>query len=160
MATVAIVAIALFVEFRPDVTVHHPFLTEDVPAGAQIGEWNTEQMDVPAGLFDPVTLPATARVPLAARDPVLAGAVGAGNDLPPEGWWVIETELPDGTPAGARARLLIGDQGEWIEAIVVSPAGDDDFGDSIGTVAVSPEVASRVAAALSAGTLIVMIETG
>ena len=159
LAAITILVVALLIEFRPDATTEHPFLTDEASAGTEIGSWNTEMRRVPAGLFDPVRLPASATRPLHAGEPVLATAIGSGPQIP-DGWWNIETDLPSTAALGARVRVLVGDTGRWVEGFVSAAESEDDFGGEPGMVAVSPEDAFEVAGAAAAGSLFVMIETG
>lgn len=152
-----IAAGAVLVELRPDPTVPHPFATVDIAPGTVLDSSNTRMRPVPVDTFEPVELGVTARVSVPAGSPVLIGAVGDGGLTAPEGWWVIEINVPRGASSGDASRLVLLDSGEVIEAVVVAPASEDPLGSGLGMVAVEPDGAVDAARAAAEGRLAVMI---
>ena len=67
---------AVWVELRPDPSVEHPFATEAIVAGTEIGDWNTKPQRVPAGMLEPVTVGGVALTDIAPGDPILASSIG------------------------------------------------------------------------------------
>jgi len=156
LAAVAIVLIALFVEFRPTPLTEHPFLTTAVSAGEEIGDWNTEMRKVPVGLLEEVEPVGTAAKPIAEGEPLLTSMLTVTGDPVPDGWWTIEIELPDGTSAGTNAQLVLLDSGDVVDAVVVAEPVDDSLGSNLGSVAVAPEAAVATAVAAANGEIAVM----
>lgn len=156
IAAAAIVLVALFVEFRPTPLTEHPFLTAEVAAGEEIGDWNTEMREVPVGLLEEIVPSGAALRPIAEGEPLLQSMLAMAGDPVPDGWWTIEIELPDGTSAGTSAQLVLLDSGDVVDAVVVSEPVDDTFGSSLGSVAVAPESAVATAVAAANGEIAVM----
>jgi len=151
---------ALWVELRPDPSVEHPFATEEILAGAEIGEWNTRAQQVPAGLLEPVNVEGVALTDIAPGEPILTSSVGERAEKVPDGWWAIEVALPAGAAPGDKAEMVLLDSGSTVPAVVVTGATDDPLGSGLGSVAVSEEHAAEVAAGVVNGRVAVMIATG
>lgn len=151
---------ALWVEFRPDPSVDHPFATEQIVAGTEIGDWNTRPQRVPAGLLEPVIVEGVALTDIAPGEPILASAVGDLGETVPEGWWSIEIALPAGAAPGNKAEVVLLDSGATVPAVVVTGTTDDPLGSGLGSVAVSGDRAAEVAAGVVNGRVAVMISTG
>lgn len=152
-----IVTGALWVELRPDPSVEHPFATEEIIAGVEIGDWNTRPQRIPAGVLEPVTLSGVALTDIAPGDPILASSVGDRDEEVPDGWWAIEIALPSSAGPGDRAEMVLLDTGSVVPAIVVAGVVDDPLASGLGSVAVSGEHAAEVAAAAVNGRVAVMI---
>lgn len=150
---------ALWVELRPDPSVEHPFATEAIPAGAEIGDWNTRGHRVPAGMLEQVSPSGVALTDVAPGDPILASSIGDRDEEVPEGWWAIEIALPTSADPGDRAEIVLLDNGSAVPAVVVAGVSDDPLGSGLGSVAVSGERAAEVAAAAVNGRVAVMIAT-
>ena len=149
---------ALWVELRPQSSVEHPFATEDIAAGAEIGDWNSRPQRVHAELLEPVILGGVvALTEIAAGEPILASSVGDREEKIPDGWWTIEMALPGGAAPGDRAQVVLLDTGSVVPAVVVTGGTDDPLGSGVGSVAVSGEHAAEVAAATVNGRVAVMI---
>ncbi|MEX1126140.1 MAG: hypothetical protein WEE53_10810 [Acidimicrobiia bacterium] len=159
IATGLIVLGALWVELRPEPTVEHPFATEDIAAGAEIGEWNRRLQPVPDGMLEPVILDGVALTDIALGEPILASTVGDRDEKIPDGWWAIEIALPGSVRPGDRAEMVLLDTGSVVPAVVVAGVTDDPLGSGLGSVAVSGEHAAEVAAAAVNGRVAVMIAT-
>jgi len=151
---------ALWVELRPDPSVEHPFATEEILTGAEIGEWNTRAQQVPAGLLEPVNVEGVALTDIAPGEPILTSSVGERAEEVPDGWWAIEVALPAGAMPGDKAEMVLLDSGSTVPAVVVTGATDDPLGSGLGSVAVSEEHAAEVAAGVVNGRVAVMIATG
>ena len=150
---------ALWVELRPEPLVPHHFASTDIDAGEEIGEWNTQTRDVPAGLFEEVTPEGVAVVAIPEGDPILASQLSSGDGGIPSGWWQIDIALPQGSDRGDQARVILIDSGESVAAVVASGATEDPLGSGMGSVAVEPEHAAEVASAVSEGRAAIMVVT-
>lgn len=151
---------ALWVEFRPDPLVDHPFATQAISSGQEVGPWNTEMRRVPAGLLGEAITPGVALRDIETDEPILGSSIGQEDDRIPLGWWSIEVELPDRAMAGDDARIVLLDTGAVVSGIVVDAASDDPLGDGRGSLAVTPADAAAVAGAVAEGRAMVMIGTG
>jgi len=159
IATGLVVLGAVWVELRPDPSVEHPFATEEIVAGTEIGDWNTKPQRVPAGMLEPVTVGGVALTDIAPGDPILASSIGDHDEEIPDGWWAIEIPLPTSARPGDRAEMVLLDTGSAVPAVVVVGVTDDPLGSGLGSVAVSGEQAAEVAAAAANGRVAVMIAT-
>ena len=159
MAAGLIVVGALWVEVRPESSVEHPFASEVIHAGAEIGDWNTVLKRIPAGLLEPVVPGGVALTEIAPGEPLLASSLGERNEKIPEAWWSIEMALPASARPGDAAQVVLLDAGSTVSAIVVARAVDDPLGSGLGTVAVPGEYAADVAAAAVEGRVAIMIAT-
>ena len=160
LAAAAISLGALWVEFRPDPLVEHPFAATPITAGQPLSEANLVYQRIPSGLIDPITLDGVALRPIDVGEPLLISSVGPADESIPTGWWAIELEVPQSAGRGDRAHLVILDTGEVVEAVVVAGLDDDPLGRGTGTVAVGPDHAASVAAAAANGRVAVMIQIG
>jgi hypothetical protein len=154
-----IVVGSIWVELRPQPSADHPFASEEIAAGAEIGDWNTVMQRVPADLLEPVTPEGVARTDIAPGEPILTSSIGSRNEKVPEGWWSIEITLPVSARPGDQAQIVLLDSGSAVSAIVVAGAADDPLGSGLGTIAVPGEQAAEVAAAAVDGRVAVMIAT-
>jgi hypothetical protein len=154
-----IVSGALWVEFRPEPSVEHPFATEQIAAGAEIGDWNSRPRRVPAGLLEPVSPVGVALTDIAVGEPILASSVGDRDEKVPDGWWTIDIALPGTARPGEKAQMVLIDTGLVVPAVVVRGVSNDPLGSGLGSVAVSGEHAAEVAAAAVNGRVAVMIAT-
>lgn len=153
----AVVALAsgLAIELMPADTVDHPFAVHDLPAGTLIDEGDVEYREVPAGILEPVPLPAMGDRPVLAGEPLLAPSPVAPV---PADWWAIELPAPAAARPGAAVRLVLSNDGRplGVEGMVAS-SGNDGFGEPSVLVAVPPEWADLVAAEAAGGEVTVMI---
>ncbi len=148
----------LITEFHPSRTVTHPFAAETFQPGAGIDHSNVEFRDVPAGLFPPVSLPAVARVPVSAGEPLIPAVLSREGIVIPDDWWSMELPLPGSAIPGDDVLLIVED-GTGVLGTVVSLAPDDQYtGETRGLVAVPGSEAAQVASALLAGRLAVLLD--
>lgn len=148
-----ILTVGLVVELRGEPTVPHPFVTELIPVGEVIDESKVRWEDVPAGLLEPVHLPATATRKILPGEPVPVseGTTDAGV---PDGWWAMEVTLPAGTRPGMAVRLVT--PVTTTEGVVVSTR-EGDFGEQSGLVAVPGSNADAIAVAALDSSLVVLV---
>jgi hypothetical protein len=162
-AIVTIVTASLWADFGPRPAIEHPFAARDLdvgehPAGSDL-EWRT----VPRGLLPPVELPGVLTTPVASGEPLLPGRFRPFGTSIPDGWWLVELEIPGTATAGTEVRLAIVDPatgaGTLVPGILVAPAGEDDaFSTGLrGMVAVPGEWLAQVASARAEGRLTVAL---
>lgn len=160
LAAGLIVLGSLWVELRPAPSVEHPFASEEILAGAEIGDWNIVLRRVPAGLFEAVAPGGMALTNIAPGEPLLASTVGEHDQTTPAGWWSIEMTLPISARPGDQAQIVLLDAGSTVPAVVVAAVADDPLGSGLGIVAVPGDQAADVAAAAVEGRAAIMIATG
>jgi hypothetical protein len=155
---VCLVAVAMWIDLRDEPRQSQPFAAADLAAGQRIPAHLVEWREIPRGLM---TLPdlrdAVAVRPLERGDPITASAV-AGHQPPPRDWWSVELPLPEGTTAGARARVVVDDPPLATEAIVVSVERPGAFDTTAtGLVAVPARYADALARAAARNGAIVLV---
>jgi len=155
-----LVAIAMWVEFRPDPLVDHPFATEAITVGEELTPLNTEPRRIPSGLLDQVLSDAVAIRAIEEGEPILASDVGDGDSAIPRGWWVISAEVPAIARAGDRVKIVLLDSGKVIEGVIASSVPDDPFVATSGGIAVAPASASEVAIAAADSRIALLVSTG
>lgn len=155
-----IVTAALWVEFRPDPLVDHPFAVAPIVVGEEVNETNTVYQRIPAEILEPVVLGQVAVRAVSPRSPVLADDLGVPESIVPEGWWVVSTDVPASASPGDVVRLILLDQGTVVDGVVAATSTEDPFASSSGAVAVPSESAAEVATAASDGRLAVLVSTG
>ncbi len=160
MLVLLVAAFALYVEFRPDTKVDHPFATHTINPGDVIDETNTELRQVPVGLMAAADLGQIATRSVMAGEPVVATDVGNVGEVVPPGWWVVAVNLPEGARAGDDVRLVLLETGDEVDGVVAHPGSDDPFAAADGGVAVPPGMSSEVALAAANGRLAVLVSTG
>ncbi|MDH3606265.1 MAG: hypothetical protein OER12_04650 [Acidimicrobiia bacterium] len=155
MGAALLVVAAAVVEFWPSATVTHPFTASDTAAGDRLDvEWRA----VPAGLL--VQPPLTGMVASHAMkrgEPITPSDVEAPIAVP-AGWWALAVELPIPVAPGSETRLVLG-EGPTVAGLVVAISEPDPFDISGPTalMAVPGEDAGRVAAAVAARELVVLV---
>ncbi len=159
LAAGLIVLGSLWVELRPQPSVEHPFASQEILAGAEIGDWNTVLRLVPAGLLESVPPDGVALTDIAPGEPVLASSVGDQSGETPAGWWSVEMALPISARPGDEAQVVLLEAGSTVPAVVVAGSTDDPLGSGLGIVAVPGDHAADVAAAAVEGRVAIMIAT-
>lgn len=154
----AIVILALWIELRPEPTVEHPFATETITRGTEIGSSNTEMRAVPTGLLQPVRWGAVAIRDVGTGDPVLNTDVGS-EEIPAD-WWAVSLEVPQTARSGDPVRVVNLDTGETVDGLVVSGPDSDPLGGGVGSVALPSEGAAAIAIASMEGRVAVMVAAG
>lgn len=150
---------AMWIELRPSGLVDHPFATVDIMPGEVIDSSNTEQRPTSTGLLETVSVGSIARFPVSRGEPVLASDVTASKQIVPSGWYQVEMTLPAGATVGDPARLILIDNGTSADGVVTVAADGDPLGTHLGTVAVEPGMADRVAIAAEEGRVAILIRT-
>lgn len=159
LAAGLIVALALWVELRPDPRIDHPFAVIPIASGETIDESNTQSRRIPAGLLDPVELGRTASRAVAEGSPILQADLDLRNPEIPSGWWIVSTDVPMSAAVGDTVRLVILQSGTEVQGVVARASVDDAFGSLSGGVAVPGGVAAMVATAAADGRLAVLVST-
>lgn len=150
---------AVWVEFRPDPMVDHPFALETILPGEDVGPLNTKMKRVPSGLLDAPPAKGVAVRSIEPGEPIVPSAIGEAGGLTPRGWWSVEVDLPQDATEGMDAQIVLLDTGRVVAGVVSTAPSDDPLGDSRGAVAVSPEVAADIASAVANGRAVVMLAT-
>jgi hypothetical protein len=160
MACLAVV-IAIWADLRPPPTTPHPFAVVDLSAGDMVEPEVVEMRAVPAGLLQPVALPAVLARGVSAGEPVTAGVIGTGSRVP-GGWLTLDLPIPAGTGAGAEVVAVITGEDEpvVVPGVVVSTGTDEFGGAPIGACAFPSDQAPLVAAAAADGSVTVLAATG
>lgn len=156
------VAAAVWIEVRPVSTEQHPFADRDHAVGDPLSvRWE----DVPAGVLEPVEPIGHAARPLRAGEPLLVSDVTDRPPAAPDGWWVVELELPFDAVVGAEIQLVtLPTPGVApvtpIAGVVTSVRiADGTFGSGrpVGAVAVPPERAAEAAVAIAEDRISVLV---
>lgn len=154
-ATIGIIVIIVWLEIRPAATVMHPFVAEDVPAGAPVEEV-VALRSIPDGVLAPVEVTGYAARALEAGAPLLPGDIVSEPAAVPDGWWALALDLPPGTLAGSPIQLVVipgpGEPGvdPLPGVVVVAPVDGGVFGESApGLAAFAPEHAASAAVAIA-----------
>jgi SAF domain len=155
-----LVAVAVWVEFRPDPLVDHPFAIEAIAVGEELTSLNTETRRIPLGLLDQVQPEAVATRAIENGEPILASDVRDGDLAIPAGWWVISADVPAIARAGDEVKIVLLDSGKVIEGVIASSVPDDPFAAASGGIAVAPASASEVAMAAADSRIAVLVSTG
>lgn len=155
-----LVAVAIWVEFRPDPLVDHPFAIEAIAAGEELTSLNTETRSIPSGLLDQVHPDAVAARSIEKGEPILASDVGDGDSAIPAGWWVISADVPTISRVGDRVKIVLLDSGKIVEGVIASSAPEDPFAVASSGIAVAPASASEVAMAAADSRIAVLVSTG
>lgn len=143
------------IEFWPTSTVQYPFAAVETAAGASL---QVEWREVPAGLLEPPALSGmVASHRIARGDPITPSDVRRPLGIP-HGWWALTVEVPSALEPGAETRLVL-DSGRPVAGIVVATNEPGPFAASglTALVAVPGEDAARVAAAVAARQVVVLI---
>jgi hypothetical protein len=112
-------------------------------------------------MFTAVEPTGVAAIGISKGDLLLSSHVAAV--APPDGWWVVLLPVPPGVRPGTDLRvvLLTADptkEPEAVPGLVIVPPdrASSGFGDPEGSVAIPEDAVERVAAAVSAGRVIVL----
>jgi len=160
-----LIVVSLWFEVRPDSVVLHPFLVRDVAVGEPVEEairWE----QIPSGTLTATRGTGFAARPLSVGEPLLASDTTALALTPPDGWWVVELDLPSDAVAGAAIQLVILPEPGTsplppVGGIIMSVREPDrGFGSGglIGSVAVPPDQAATAAVAIANDRVSVLIQ--
>ena len=160
-AAAALVLTAAWMDLRPRPTVPAPFAAVDLAAGATLDETMIEWRSVPAGLLPVFENPRGIILrPVSSGEPLVPSVVSSERAAVPEGWWSMETHLPDGALPGQGVQLILlgaspDDAPQPVPGIVIVPPPivQDPLAiePPLGLVAVPGEHASITAAAIADG---------
>jgi hypothetical protein len=154
---VVLTVLAIWAEFGPDPSVQHPFATQEIAAGDEIGPHNTENRPIPRGLLNPIPATGFATRVFLAEEPITVGGIAEMPLGAPQGWWSIEVDLPTGVVKGDEVELILLDTGATVAGRVTSAPSDDPLADGRGSVAIPPEMAVAVASAVVNGRVAVLV---
>jgi len=159
IAAVAVVLVAMAIEFRPVTTERVPIATADLPAGATVTAADVEWADVPKGAIEPAALPATLSRMVPVGAPISAADIGSGTVDVPTGWLQIALEVPAATQKGGTVVAVMSPSRLDRPATgVVTQAPEAAGFDSLtALVAFSPSDAVAVAHAVAEGTVTVLL---
>lgn len=159
-AAAALVLIAgLLIELLPSPTVDVPVAVDDVVAGSVLETTDVVWRQAPAGLFEPVDLPATATRRISAGSVVTVADLRDGEEPIPSGWWSIVLPVPPGTAAGDPILAVVtsGEHTLAIQGLMASDPIDDGFSDRSALVAFPADDAVTVAAATFENRITVLV---
>lgn len=154
-----VAGLAVWVEFRPDSMVDHPFATAPISPGEAISDVNTELRPVPAGLFGEIDGDGVAARDIVPGAPILADDLADADSLIPKGWWSVSVDTPVLAAPGDTVLVVLLDSGEVVEGVVTTPSSDDPFASTSAGIAVPPPSASEVAAAAANSRIAVLVST-
>ncbi len=159
------IVLSLASDLRPDSTVEHPYAVEMIPAGSPIDVEDIEWKLVPAGVFDPVALPATATRTISQGEPILAQSLGNNGSVFPEEWWIVSLDSPEVLSPGTNVRVVVAPiSGSGVPQVVagvtVGTAGTDPYGMTPVRVAVPSEAAPGLAVANRDGRTMLLVVPG
>ena len=154
-AAALLLIVAVWLDVRPSQTVSHPYAAVALNEGALIEETMIDWRTIPAHVLpDPGNPVGMVSKRVAAGEPLVPSAVSSSRIVPPEGWWTLETRLPQGAHPGQSVHLIllaVGDAPLAVPGIVVAAPANDAlaFEDLPGLVAVPAESAAIAAAAVA-----------
>ena len=157
-AAALLIITAAWLDLRPEPTVLRPFAAVDLAAGTAIKPSQLEWREVPDDLLpDPGDPTGTISRWVAAGEPVVPSALSSDRAVAPEGWWTLETRLPQGAYPGQAVHLIllpseIDTAPHSIPGVVIASAPEGDplaFEELPGLVAVPGESATIAAAAVA-----------
>lgn len=154
-----VIALAAWLELKPDPTVEVPFAIEAIDPGEVLTSGLVEMRRLPDGILAGASLGDITSRPVLAGEPILETHVDDTLGVVPTGWWVVPVALPEGAHVGDPVRLVLLDSGTEVEGVVAHPGSDDPFAASDGGVAVPPELASEAAVASANARLAVLISS-
>jgi hypothetical protein len=155
--------VAVWLEVRPSPTALHPYAAIDLAEGTLIEETMIDWRTIPAEVLpDPGNPTGMVSRRVAAGEPLVPSAVSSSRIVAPEGWWTLETRLPQGARPGQSVHLILLGVEEAPLAIpgvvVAAPATDlMAFEEVPGLVAVPPESAAIAAAAVAEAEVAVIL---
>lgn len=151
-----IVAAAIVWDLWPEPVVLHPHAATDLAAGTVLEPGDVDLRSIPVGVVPPVDPVGVLAVAVAAGEPLVPSHLT--TTLPPDGWWVIDVDLPPDAVVGQEVRLGVPGVGDAAAALypgVVTRSGG--VGAEPGSVAVPEDVAGPVAAASTSGRIVVLL---
>lgn len=154
---IVLTILAIWAEFGPDASVQHPFATELIAVGDQVGPHNTENRAIPQGLLNPTPATGFATRVFLAEEPITAGGITETPLAAPPDWWSIEVDLPTEATNGDEVELILLDTGVTVPGRVTAAPDSDPLSDGRGSVAIPPEMAVAVAVAVVNGRLVVLV---
>ena len=156
VTAIVLLAVAGFVEFRPQPTVLHPFAANAAAAG-EVPE--IEWREVPAGVLMMPEIEGVASHALRAGEALSPSDLVSSRPVP-DGWWALGVELPVMVAPGTEVQLVLtATAGAPVPGIVI---GADESADVLGPgpialVAVPAEQAGRVVTAAANRSLAVLV---
>ena len=154
-AAAALVITAVWLDVRPQPTVSHPYAAVALTDGTLIEETMIDWRTIPADVLpDPGNPIGMVSRRVATGEPLVPSAVSRTRIVAPEGWWTLETRLPQGARPGQSVHIIllgVGDVPQAIPGIVVAAPTTDALAleDVPGLVAVPAESAAVAAAAVA-----------
>ncbi len=157
VAAALLVLAAVTWDLVPEPTTEYPYAGSELVAGTPVDEADIRWRRVASRVL-PVTVPhGVLRVDVAEGEPLLPSHL---TDVPvPEGWWVVEVEVPPGAVVGGPVRVAVTATGALeatlVEGVVVRGSAGR-LGGSPGAVAVPESASALVAAAARSNQLVVL----
>jgi hypothetical protein len=159
IAAVAVVVVAVAIEFRPVTTERLPIAATDLPAGATVTDADVAWLDVSKGPIEPVDLPVVLSRGVPAGAPISAADVNASSVEIPADWLQIELEVPAATQIGATVVAVMSTSSHDRPAtgVVTRTPTATGFDALTAMIAFDPSDAVAVAHAMAEGTVTVLL---
>ena len=158
-AAVAIVLIAVAIEFRPATTERIPVAAIDLSAGDSVSESDVRWLEVSEGVIEPVSLPVVLSRQVPAGSPISDADVRPSAIDIPADWLLIELEVPAATADGATVVAVMSPSplGRPATGVVTQTPASVGFEALTTMVAFPPSDAVAVANAMADGTVTVLL---
>ncbi|MCP3975870.1 MAG: hypothetical protein GY720_15425 [bacterium] len=158
LGAAAVIVLAAYMDLSGPATEQYPFVASD----ANIGELpEIEWREIPVGVLPTYgDLTGVAGSRLDAGTPLSRGLL-VPLDAVPADWWSMPADLPPQATVGSRVLIAMFNPEMEVEGVVVAAASASTFGGhSPGLLAVPPQHAAAVAAALSQHRATLLIRRG
>lgn len=140
--------------------VEHPFAIETIAPGDEISDDAIEMRLVPADLLPRVEEYGYANRKFLPDEPITPGGITSEDAPVSSGWWDLEIAVPRTARVGDPVQLVLIDTGVAVAGTVRAVADDDPLGNGLGSVAIPPDQAVAVAAAVANGRVVVLVSSG
>lgn len=156
LAAGVVLAVAVYMDMSGPPTEAYPFAAVATEPGIPVEvEWRL----VPSGLLPAAgDLTGLPQAELEAGTPLVSGLL-APRDTVPSDWWAVPANIPPRAPAGSRVLVAMREPAGEVIGIVIEPSAVSTFGtQSSGLLAIPPDQALAVAAALAQQRATLLIE--
>jgi hypothetical protein len=158
-AAACVLMTAIAIEFRPPATTLIPVATGDLVAGTAISESDVTMVEVSGGQMTTVPIPAVLVRDVRAGDPITGADVDAHPIAVPDGWLMIELEVPASTTEGTEVVAVLPSDllAQPVRGVVTDAPVPSDFETHTAMVAFSPGDAVAVARGVTERSVMVLL---